>query len=725
MKGFSQEVQHEFLLKGILVTLEADASPESVAVIQAACVETPFTSVRELALLCLERMAQEGNSAAIDATYRLAVEDNLLAARQWINSRGWQPSRPTLRALYDWFTQPERPASLDALTILTQAFFEDASPHLQDRMLAGASQKGMDNWALIVTSCRQPGALTELIERYPTFSEDERQLALNRLAKLAASGDPDAQRAIPLLFVRHEDPSARQLALSKGYLPEDAAGRALFFFLAGAWVEYESLDFDHSLLTTIYETGSRSLRRRLLEHSRSTGQMEWLRGVGSSGEVRWPGDLTDADWELAIRRLEENERYPELWRLVQAAPPVWAVTILNRLAQSGWLPDTQDEREGFAALSTLGRECRAAPLAIRPRKSLSAPAGINCLAINPSGKLLAAGSTEQPIYTWTLPDGMLRKPPLTGPAPVVRAVAFSPDGEHLASAAGDHRVRIFRLQDGVVLKTLNGHRALIRSLVIHPDGRMLVSAGFDGTIRLWRFPHGTELKTLRTGQEEIFSLAMSGDGNFLMSAGADRLVSVWALPEGRLARQMSGHADTITNLAISRDGELVASAGRDGVIRVWNYISGGLVRAVENGEGPLTALVLHPNEHVLIGARSTGDILIWNLSTGKQLEKLTGHQAAITGLAISPQGDDLYSVDTTGRLFAWDLRTFLTVRLAGEIARPGSAAALQERLKNPNLTPSEKKWMMFTAELARWRQRFDIELGEFDTIQIGEFDIEL
>jgi WD40 repeat protein len=502
-----------------------------------------------------------------------------------------------------------------------------------------------------------------------------------------------------------------------------------------------------------YEAGSRALKRRLLEHARRTGQMEWLRDVSASGNIRWPSDLTDADWELAIQRLAQEQKWPELWRLCQVAPPLWTVQILEYLAGTGWLPPDPEEQSFFAALSSLARECQAAPLALHARKTLIAPHGaLNCLAIRPDGAQIAAGSTEQPIFIWDLPDGRLRYPPLSGPAPVVRALAFSSDGSQLATAAGDHRIRIFRLQDGALLKTIDGHRALIRALAMHPDGRLLASAGFDGTIRLWRFPHGTALKTIQPVADgsgaEIFALvtgATAGGSAYLISAGADRLVRVWSLPDGMPLRQMSGHADTITNLSTSPGSDLVASAGRDGVVRVWNFTSGGLVRVLEDAGAPLTALCLHNTDQVLLGAishpsgssrpGSNVELLVWNLSTGRIIARhpvglSTGPgevtpQQPVTGLAISPSGDDLYSCDSAGRLLVWDLRTFLTARLAADASRPGAAVQLLSRLKTANLTPSERKWLAFSAELARYRQRFDIELAEFETIPIGEFDIEL
>ena len=770
----SPDQRHELLLIGIVATLERDASPNAAAALLATAVHQALSGARDSALLALRRLAEKDHAPAIDAVYTLAVEQDLLAARQWIETRDWQPTRPTLRALFDWFSAGSRFSTLEELHLLARAFDEEASPALRARMLSGAPAKGMENWALIVSATlptAAPPEIERLVKRYPAFNETERHLALDRLTALAHAAatpmgtvrDPPsaagsltaaAAQAIPLLFVEYEDPSARQVALQNGFHPQDPHQQALFLFLAEDWPAYSALDFDHSLLVSAYETGSRALKRRLLEHARRTGQMDWLRDLSASGEVRWPADLTDADWEMAIQRLTHEAKHPELWRLALVAPPVWTVQILERLASAGWLPSEAEERPFFAALTSLARECRAAPLALYPRKTLIAPHGaLNCLAIRPDGGQVAAGSSEQPIYTWSMPEGRLRYPPLSGPAPVVRALAFSPDGSLLAAAAGDHRIRIFRMQDGALVKTLDGHRALIRALAMHPDGRLLASAGFDGSIRLWRFPHGAALKTIQPPSDgpvaEIFALvtgATSGGAAYLLSAGADRRVSVWSLPDGVLLRQMSGHEDTITNLSTSPASDLVASAGRDGVVRVWNYTSGGLVRALEDAGAPLTALCLHPTDQVLLGAISQAqgggrsaaliEILVWNLSTGRIIARYpgdgaaaqagqTGHLQPVTGLAVSPAGDDLYSCDTSGRLLTWDLRTFLTVRLASESGRPGAAAQLLGRLKNASLSATEGKWLAFSAELARYRHRFDIELAEFKTIPVGEFDIEI
>jgi len=752
ISSLQEDIRIELLQRGAVAALEdlaAGTAPKAetglesglnndqpaVELLYQSAVSLSNESARQQAFSALTRLAAEGSQAAVDFFYRLVVEHDLLAARQIVLTSGWQPSRPALRALFDWFSSLSNainypPGQLDSIT---QAYFEEASPALRRRLLVTAPEIGMENWALITKALEESQTLGDsalplqkLVDEYPSFTPAERQLLLTWLGTLARQGFQAARETICMLFIQHEDQAALKAALAYSYAPQDPEQRALFYFLAEAWESYEALDFNHNLIVNAYERASRGLRRRLLEHSRYTGRVDWVRGIGSPGEVRWIGDLTDADWELSIARLRQAEKYADLWRLAQAAPPVWSAVVLDLLNRRGWAPQAETDQSEFANLVALAKQSLDNPLVVLPKKSLHAPVeALNCLAVHPQGHILAAGSSDQRILLWDLPQGDLRVPPLIGPAPIVRALALSNDSDLLASASSDHRIRVFRLQGGQVIKTFEGHRAMIRSLAVHPDGRFLYSAGFDGSIRFWRFPYGPELKTFTPDGGEIFSMAVSADGQYLLSGGASGKLHIWTLPDGAAARELSGHTDMITHLAISPGGDLAASAGRDGVIRVWNFTSGSLVRTIENPQGPLTALVLHPNEQVLIGGYGDGEIVLWSLSTGRKIDSLSGHIKMITGLALSPAGDDLYSSDAEGMLQAWDLRTFLTIRLPSEISRPGAAAVLQERYHQHDLAKTEKIWLAFSAALARWRQRFDIELGEFNTIPIGEFDIEI
>jgi len=735
LETLSPEERQELTFKGIVAALEEAAvqeahSSDAIHILYETAASHASENIRSQAFHALARLAQEGYSQAIDDIYLLAIEGNLLAARQVILSGKWEPSSAALKALFVWSTclAAAAPFPVEHLSSITTAYFQLASADLQQRLLASAETIQMANWAIIAGSLQDDNnrSMQRLVNEYPSFSEPERQLTLVQLEQRARHGSKPAQEALCRLFTTYGDNEAKKIVMQEGFLPEDIQERALLYFLAEDWQAYSSLDFNHNLLVNVYETSGRPMRRQLLEHSRKTGQTEWLLRLGAAGEVRWPNDLADADWELAINRLAQGMKLDDLWRLSQAAPPLWSARILAYLAETGWAPEKGDESSGYVKLVAMARQCLQSPLIIHPKKLLdTGSADITCMAIHPGGKLLGAGSSDQRIHLLSLPKGNQVNRPLISPVPVTRVLAFGPEGELIAAASGDNRIRVFNYHTGQLVKTLEGHQAMIRSLAIHPNGRMLFSAGFDGQIHFWRFPSGADLKVIEPKSGEIFSLVTGNEGKNLVTGGIDGEIRVYAISTGALVNQFSGHAGAVTHLAASTYSDRIASAGNDGMINIWNSRSAGLVHAMHNRAGPVTCLYLHPDDQVLITGHQNGQINLWNISSGEAFDPLPGHQQAVNGLALTGDGQKLYTSDAMGKIFAWDLSSFLTIHLAGQASVPGSILDLQERLKDSHLLASEKSWLAFSLELARWRQRFEIELSEWEPIQIGEFDIEL
>jgi len=64
-------------------------------------------------------------------------------------------------------------------------------------------------------------------------------------------------------------------------------------------------------------------------------------------------------------------------------------------------------------------------------------------------------------------------------------VAFSPDGQRLATGGTDRTVKIWDLTTGQEILTLKGHTAMITSLHFVSEGRRLMSADMNGTVRVW------------------------------------------------------------------------------------------------------------------------------------------------------------------------------------------------------------------------------------------------
>jgi WD40 repeat protein len=75
---------------------------------------------------------------------------------------------------------------------------------------------------------------------------------------------------------------------------------------------------------------------------------------------------------------------------------------------------------------------------------------------------------------------------LTGATNFIRSVAFSPDGQTLASGSSDSLVRLSDVATGDELGTpLVGHTNSVERVAFSPDGRVLYSGGTDGTVRQW------------------------------------------------------------------------------------------------------------------------------------------------------------------------------------------------------------------------------------------------
>jgi WD40 repeat protein len=111
-------------------------------------------------------------------------------------------------------------------------------------------------------------------------------------------------------------------------------------------------------------------------------------------------------------------------------------------------------------------------------------------------------------------------------------------------------------------RTLTGRAAPGREVAFSPDGQELASSSVDGSVRLWKASDGTLLQTL-THPEGVTSIAFSPDGQALVSGGYDSTVKMWRLRDGVLARTLAGHRGTVWSVAFSPDGQCVASSGED------------------------------------------------------------------------------------------------------------------------------------------------------------------
>lgn len=157
----------------------------------------------------------------------------------------------------------------------------------------------------------------------------------------------------------------------------------------------------------------------------------------------------------------------------------------------------------------------------------------------------------------------------------VVALAFSPNGAVLASAAGftESAIRLWDVATGRQLAVLNGHHSYVNALEFTSDGLTLISAGGDSTIRIWNIETGEMIHTLHGHSREIYSLTLLPDGRTLASGGNEDSIYLWNV----FARQNRPTPITlparIKAWRFSTDGQSILTLDEQGIVEQWSGAS--------------------------------------------------------------------------------------------------------------------------------------------------------
>lgn len=722
------------LLQGAVAFLEAEDGPEADEMLELAVRTCPIEDVRTLALKALiARATQQGRESSRAVLFELAVEEDNSGAVTLIREHALRCSQPRLQALFSFlYEDAEAYYQHDPSGVhVTATYLESRDALLRARLLNAAQRQGWGEWIEIVRILEAPTeeGMEALVERYARFTRiRERQLILHFLDQLALQGNEIAQEALCALYLKYEDGQVLQILRQRGYLPREAAQRALFFFLTQQWERYEALDLDQRLLAMAYEQAAPLVRRRLLNLSRYTGRVGWLSVVQRGHTVRGIRDLSDADWQSLVAHLAQAERWSDLWKIAQVAPPYWGVQILHVLKEKDWRPAVSEEQGAFNALLELAEACRLNPPQMQRVAVYRPPVASELMsfAVNREGTWMAGGTLDATLWIWDLVESSWPARRVGGALGQPRVLTFSPESDYLVGGFNDHVIRVFRLSDGALVKTLTGHTGLIRALVMHPAGRVLFSAGFDGTIRVWRFPFGPQLRLITTPDgEELFGLGISEDGERLVSAGSAGVIRVWRWTDGALITELPDQGETLLALAVS-SGQLGASYSRDGWLRAWNIVNGRRFWEVACEGTRLSHLCFHPEEQLLFSTDLEGAIAAWNIFSGKVVSRLTEPASPGVGLWIHPQGHRLFSAHASGEINVWDLEMLLLARSVPRFPAALQIPYLEQKwMKSTTESQGLKVWLRYLLELYRWLARFDVEVAEPVVLEVGEFDIQL
>lgn len=273
---------------------------------------------------------------------------------------------------------------------------------------------------------------------------------------------------------------------------------------------------------------------------------------------------------------------------------------------------------------------------------------------------------------------------LVGHTGGVNAVAVFPDGQQAVSASDDGTLKVWDLQRGIELHTLQGHTDGVSGvvIVITPDEQCAVSSSWDGTLKVWDLKRGKELSTLHGHTQGVSGVTVTPDGRLAISTSQDYTRKVWNLETGKVLKTfcipdsppsefpaiMPDGKKVIfpipkypvtEKITVTLDGKQLFTASNHGApnatsLQVWN---------LEDGEEVLTLC-----EHISVvsevavlsdGQRAisaSNDLKVWDLKRGVQLFTLPNSGGCIESVAVVPKGQGV--LFTSGdQLKIWDLQS--------------------------------------------------------------------
>lgn len=299
-------------------------------------------------------------------------------------------------------------------------------------------------------------------------------------------------------------------------------------------------------------------------------------------------------------------------------------------------------------------------------ETFAARGDVRSVAFDPSGTRVATGVLDSRAYVWDVEHD---EPVLVlNAGSTVPAVAFTPDGAVLATSGS--RLTLWDASDGVELRRISmpsepdGPREWVNDLAFSPDGTSVAAASDSGYLRVFDVDTGALLLTIDVSAGVDASAAASAlaattdthdrDVVFDDSGG----VGHDGVASASRTVVLSSTGTRVRSVRFAPDGETLLSGSADGGVRVWNASTGALVRSLDGFTANVTAVRYSPDGSLIAAAGAGGatPLLVWSAGTGavtRSIDALDG--GAVQSIDFAPGGVTLAGVGAAGRAFVWDV----------------------------------------------------------------------
>ncbi|HEU5370730.1 MAG TPA: WD40 repeat domain-containing serine/threonine-protein kinase [Ktedonobacterales bacterium] len=285
---------------------------------------------------------------------------------------------------------------------------------------------------------------------------------------------------------------------------------------------------------------------------------------------------------------------------------------------------------------------------------------VNAVAWSPDGDHIASGGDDQTVHIWESASGKKRHAlPQAGP---VYALSWSPDGEQLAWVNGTGTARLWNSYmkdfDDTAFYRLGFLKGLL-SLAWSPDGARLAAGGMGRTVEVWEAKTGKHLLSYKSQKRffedtAIHSVAWSSDGQWLASGSVDGIVQVWDATTGSLrCAYRESQLRYRGGIAWSPDASYIASAGSENTVHIWDAATANVYLVLRGHASPIKTVAWSPDGKYVASGSSDQTVRVWDVAAAREALVYIHREGEVNAVAWSPDSMLMASAGDDHQVHIW------------------------------------------------------------------------